>query len=50
MEYINRIELQGRVGNIRTNIVGELLTGEGTFKITIDPIFEDDYDHDGVSK
>lgn len=36
--------------NYRTNIVGELLTGEGTFKITIDPIFEDDYDHDGVSK
>ena len=23
MEYINRIELQGRVGNIRTNVIGE---------------------------
>lgn len=23
MEHINRIELQGRIGNVRTNIVGE---------------------------
>ena len=38
--------------NWRTNVVGELLTGEGTFKVTIDPIFDGAYDHnwnDGTS-
>lgn len=25
MEHINRIELQGRIGNVRTNIVGETM-------------------------
>jgi hypothetical protein len=34
--------------NYRTNIVGELLTGEGKFSITIDPIFTDDYNEDIV--
>lgn len=35
--------------NWRTNIVGEILTGEGTFNIVIDPIFEADrnYPMDG---
>ena len=32
--------------NWRTNIVGEILTGEGTFNITIDPIFEGDRNYD----
>jgi hypothetical protein len=29
--------------NFRTNVVGELLTGEGTFNVTIDPIFDGTY-------
>ncbi len=35
--------------NWRTNIIGEILTGEGTFNIVIDPIFEADrnYPMDG---
>jgi hypothetical protein len=32
--------------NWRTNIVGEILTGEGTFNITIDPIFDGDRNYD----
>lgn len=32
--------------NYRTNVIGELLTGEGTFSITIDPIFGGDYNED----
>ena len=35
--------------NYRTNIVGELLTGEGTFNVTIDPIFGGDFNHDGIT-
>ena len=36
--------------NYRTNIVGELLTGEGTFNVTIDPIFgSDDFNHNGIT-
>lgn len=35
--------------NYRTNIVGELLTGEGTFNVTIDPIFGGDYNHNGIT-
>ena len=31
--------------NWRTNVVGELLTGEGTFTVKIDPIFTDSYDN-----
>ena len=34
--------------NYRTNIVGELLTGEGKFSITIDPIFTSDFNEDIV--
>jgi hypothetical protein len=32
--------------NWRTNIVGEILTGEGTFNITVDPIFDGDRNYD----
>ena len=35
--------------NYRTNIVGELLTGEGTFNVTIDPIFGGDFNHNGIT-
>ena len=31
--------------NWRTNIVGEILTGEGTFNIVIDPIFTNDHNY-----
>ena len=31
--------------NWRTNVVGELLTAEGTFSVTIDPIFEGSFDN-----
>ena len=31
--------------NWRTNVVGELLTAEGTFSVTIDPIFDGSYDN-----
>lgn len=31
--------------NYRTNIVGELLTGEGTFSITIDPVFKGEFNY-----
>lgn len=31
--------------NWRTNVVGELLTAEGSFKVTIDPEFEGSYDN-----
>jgi hypothetical protein len=32
--------------NWRTNVIGELLTGEGTFTVTIDPIFEGSFNED----
>lgn len=38
--------------NYRTNVIGELLTGEGTFTVTIDPIFDGTYNenwNDGTS-
>lgn len=38
--------------NYRTNVIGELLTGEGTFTVTIDPIFDGTYNenwNDGSS-
>lgn len=31
--------------NWRTNVIGELLTAEGTFSVTIDPIFEGAFDN-----
>ena len=31
--------------NWRTNVIGELLTAEGTFTVTIDPIFDGTYDN-----
>lgn len=38
MEHINRIELQGRVGNIRTNIVGE--TRVANFSLATDYLYK----------
>ena len=38
MEHINRIELQGRVGNIRTNIVGE--TKVANFSLATDHLYK----------
>lgn len=38
--------------NWRTNVIGELLTGEGTFKVSIDPIFDGTFNenwNDGTS-
>lgn len=32
--------------NWRTNIVGDILTGEGTFNIVIDPIYDNDYNYE----
>lgn len=32
--------------NYKTNVVGEFLTGEGTFSVTIDPIFGGEYTYD----
>lgn len=32
--------------NWRTNIVGDILTGEGTFNIVIDPIYDGDYNYE----
>lgn len=31
--------------NFKTNVVGELLTGEGTFKVKVNPFFEDEDNH-----
>ena len=31
--------------NYRTNIIGELLTAEGSFNVTVDPIFTDSFEH-----
>ena len=31
--------------NYRTNVVGELLTAEGSFNVTVDPIFTDTFDY-----
>lgn len=38
MEHINRIELQGRVGNIRTNVVGE--TKVANFSLATDHLYK----------
>jgi single-strand DNA-binding protein len=38
MEHINRIELQGRVGNIRTNIVGD--TKVANFSLATDHLYK----------
>lgn len=38
MEHINRIELQGRVGNIRTNIVGD--TKVANFSLATDYLYK----------
>ena len=38
MEHINRIELQGRVGNIRTNIVGD--TKVANFSLATDNLYK----------
>ena len=31
--------------NYRTNVIGELLTAEGSFNVTVDPIFTDTFDY-----
>lgn len=38
MEHINRIELQGRVGNIRTNVVGD--TKVANFSLATDYLYK----------
>ena len=38
MEHINRIELQGRVGNVRTNVVGE--TKVANFSLATDHLYK----------
>ena len=38
MEHINRIELQGRVGNIRTNVVGD--TRVANFSLATDYLYK----------
>ena len=38
MEHINRIELQGRVGNIRTNVVGD--TRGANFSLATDYLYK----------
>lgn len=38
MEHINKIELRGRVGNVRTNIVGETMVAN--FSIVTDYLYK----------
>lgn len=46
-ELINTLTIENAPlqRNYRTNIVGEILTGEGTFNIVIDPIFTNDHNY-----
>lgn len=43
-EGLNNVPVQR---NWRTNIIGKILTGDVTFNITIDPIYDGEYNNDG---